>query len=374
MTNGTTDGLRHLLGALPPGAVAIEDPGYRAAVETVVAARPPRPRPSRADADHRPRRTGGRLRHARPPAPPRPGDAGRGPARPARGRPARRRRRGRGRLRLGVPLRRGAGAGAGHPRPRAGWPTSAPPPRASRRASGSAGWCRRPGSWTRSTQRREATHEVAPWPVQRAFLSLLRDGYVDKVVRTARRVYADRAPRVAAALSPYAELAGPLAGMYSAWLMPGPAAVRAHRRGAGRRLRHPAAGRLLPLRRPDRPDRRVRRGHRRAAGRGPRRGDVIAVGTGGEWLTRSIRMASAIRHGNTTTMISARWSNPAQSCSGASSGMTSDPSPRSPGVPPHPPPGNKCRGSSSRRLGTADGRAASAPPRWSPKNMTPATT
>ena len=43
--------------------------------------------------------------------------------------------------------------------------------------------------------RREATHEAAPWPVQRAFLSLLRDGYVDRVVRTARRVYAERAPQ-----------------------------------------------------------------------------------------------------------------------------------------------------------------------------------
>ena len=35
MTNGTTDGLRHVLSALPAGAVAMEDPGYRAAVETV---------------------------------------------------------------------------------------------------------------------------------------------------------------------------------------------------------------------------------------------------------------------------------------------------------------------------------------------------
>ena len=42
--------------------------------------------------------------------------------------------------------------------------------------------------------RRVITHEGAPWPVQRAFLALLRDGYVDKVVRTARRVYAERAP------------------------------------------------------------------------------------------------------------------------------------------------------------------------------------
>ena len=35
VTNGTTDGLRHLLAVLPPGPVALEDPGYRAAVETV---------------------------------------------------------------------------------------------------------------------------------------------------------------------------------------------------------------------------------------------------------------------------------------------------------------------------------------------------
>ncbi len=81
--------------------------------------------------------------------------------------------------------------------------------------------------------RRLITHEGAPWPVQRAFLALLRDGYVDKVVRTARRVYADRAPRVAAALSPYAELAGPLAGMYSTWLLPQADALRA--REAARR-------------------------------------------------------------------------------------------------------------------------------------------
>jgi GntR family transcriptional regulator/MocR family aminotransferase len=85
----------------------------------------------------------------------------------------------------------------------------------------------------RLNARRRITHEAAPWPVQRAFLALLRDGYVDKVVRTARRVYAERAPRVAAALSPYAELAGPLAGMYSTWLMPEADALRA--RAAARR-------------------------------------------------------------------------------------------------------------------------------------------
>ena len=79
----------------------------------------------------------------------------------------------------------------------------------------------------RSTGAARITHDAAPWPVQRAFLSLLRDGYVDKVVRSARRVYADRAPRVAAALAPYAEPAGPLAGMYSTWLLPEADAVRA---------------------------------------------------------------------------------------------------------------------------------------------------
>ncbi|HEY0949344.1 PLP-dependent aminotransferase family protein, partial [Nocardioides sp.] len=81
--------------------------------------------------------------------------------------------------------------------------------------------------------RRVITHEGAPWPVQRAYLALLRDGYVDRVVRSARRVYAERAPRVAAALAPYAELAGPLAGMYSTWLLPAADAVRA--RDAARR-------------------------------------------------------------------------------------------------------------------------------------------
>lgn len=74
---------------------------------------------------------------------------------------------------------------------------------------------------------RTVTHDSPPWPVQRALITLLRDGYVDAVVRSARRVYAERAPKVAAALSPHAELAGPVAGMYSTWLLPHDRAVRA---------------------------------------------------------------------------------------------------------------------------------------------------
>jgi GntR family transcriptional regulator/MocR family aminotransferase len=66
---------------------------------------------------------------------------------------------------------------------------------------------------------RAARHDSVPWPVQRAYLSMLRDGYVDRVVRSARRVYADRAPRVAAAMAPHAQPAGPSAGMYSTWLL-----------------------------------------------------------------------------------------------------------------------------------------------------------
>ncbi|MBM0127990.1 aminotransferase-like domain-containing protein [Pimelobacter simplex] len=73
---------------------------------------------------------------------------------------------------------------------------------------------------------RSLTHDAPPWAVQRALVTLLRDGYVDAVVRSARRVYAERAPRVVDALSPYAELAGPVAGMYSTWLLPHARAVR----------------------------------------------------------------------------------------------------------------------------------------------------
>lgn len=75
-------------------------------------------------------------------------------------------------------------------------------------------------------RRREVTHSGAAWPSQRALLTLLRDGWIDRTVRAARRVYAERATRVVAALSPHAALAAPIAGMYSAWLLPEPEAVR----------------------------------------------------------------------------------------------------------------------------------------------------
>ncbi len=75
---------------------------------------------------------------------------------------------------------------------------------------------------------RRITGDLPSWPVQRAFLTLLRDGHVDAVIRSARRVYAQRAPKVMAALAPYATLAGPVAGMYSTWLLEPDRAQRAH--------------------------------------------------------------------------------------------------------------------------------------------------
>jgi GntR family transcriptional regulator / MocR family aminotransferase len=75
-------------------------------------------------------------------------------------------------------------------------------------------------------ERRAITHDTGAWPVQRAFLSLLRDGYVDQVVRSARRAYAVRAERVAAALAGHAEPIGPVAGMYATVPMPQDAALR----------------------------------------------------------------------------------------------------------------------------------------------------
>ncbi|EON24823.1 GntR family transcriptional regulator [Nocardioides sp. CF8] len=90
------------------------------------------------------------------------------------------------------------------------------------------GWMVPPSSLRPEVERHRAiTHDAPAWPVQRAFVALVRDGYLDAVVRSARRVYGERAPRVVAALSPYAELAGPVAGMYSTWLLPHRKAVRA---------------------------------------------------------------------------------------------------------------------------------------------------
>lgn len=232
VTNGTTDGLRHLLTALPPGPVALEDPGYRAAVETVRGAgRATRDLPAATPVDD----LGGCVAAYVTPAHQHPlGRVLPGPDRVAL-----------------LAAARAAGAlvveddyDSEFRYDVAPVPALASLDRARVAYLGTAaksvapslrlGWLVAPPDLLdRVNARRLLTHEGAPWPVQRAFVALLRDGYVDKVVRTARRVYAQRAPRVAAALSPYAELAGPLAGMYATWLLPQADALRA--RDAARR-------------------------------------------------------------------------------------------------------------------------------------------
>jgi GntR family transcriptional regulator/MocR family aminotransferase len=98
------------------------------------------------------------------------------------------------------------------------------------------GWLVAPATLHRTIlDRREVTHDQPAWPVQRAFLSLLRDGYVDQVVRSARRVYAARAERVVAALGGRAEPIQPVAGMYVTVPLPPATAARvaASARAAG---------------------------------------------------------------------------------------------------------------------------------------------
>jgi len=97
-----------------------------------------------------------------------------------------------------------------------------------------------PGMLDDVVRQRGVVHDVAAWPAQRALLTLLRDGWLDAVLRTARRVYAERAARVAAVLAPHAVPAATSAGMYSTWLLPQDAALSA--RDAARR-----AGFDLPL-------------------------------------------------------------------------------------------------------------------------------
>lgn len=232
VTSGTTDGLRHLLTVLPPGPVALEDPGYRAAVETVRGlGREVRDLPALAPVTDL---TGIVAAYVTP----------------AHQHPLGRVLPAADRVAL-LDAARSADAVvveddydsefrydvapvpalASLDRQRVAYLGTAAKSVA---PSLRLGWMILPPAHLDAVNaRRVITHEGAPWPVQRAFLALLRDGYVDKVVRTARRVYAERAPRVAAALAPHAELAGPLAGMYSTWLLPQADALRA--REAARR-------------------------------------------------------------------------------------------------------------------------------------------
>ncbi len=228
VTAGTTAGMRDLLAVLPPGSVGVEDPGYRAAVATVLDA-------GRAvvDLPAERRHDGATLR-----------GLAAAYVTPAHQHPLGRVMPAGDRLAL-LDGARAAGAvvleddydselrydvapvpalatlgrddvaylgtasKSAPPGLRIGW--MVPPPRLLDAVVG----------------RRAVVHDDASWPAQRALLTLLRDGWLDAAVRTARRVYAERAARVAATMAAPATPAATSAGMYSTWLMPQPAALRA---------------------------------------------------------------------------------------------------------------------------------------------------
>lgn len=227
VTAGTTDGLRHLLGELSPGPVAVEDPGYRAAVATIrLAGRAVRDLPALEPVTDLAGCAASYVTpaHQHPLGPTMPGSA-----------------------RLGLlEAARTAGAVvveddydsefrydvapvpalASLDRDRVAYLGTASKSVA---PSMRLGWLVAPPALLDALeQTRLVTHDTASWPVQRAFLSLLRDGYVDKVVRSARRVYADRAARVVDVLGPHATLNGPIAGMYATVELPPDATARAH--------------------------------------------------------------------------------------------------------------------------------------------------
>lgn len=224
VTVGTTDGLRHLLGALGVGPVGVEDPGYRAAVATVEAA-------GRRVVDLPPGAAGADL-----------GGLAAAYVTPAHQHPLGRTMSGAERLAL---LAAAGEAGAvlveddydsefrydvapipalaSLDRERVAYLGTT-----SKSVSPSLrlGWLVPPaGLGARIDAQRALTHDAAPWPVQRAYLSLLREGYVDRVVRSARRTYATRAARVVEVLG--AHLDGPVAGMYATVPLPTDTARRA---------------------------------------------------------------------------------------------------------------------------------------------------
>jgi GntR family transcriptional regulator/MocR family aminotransferase len=91
------------------------------------------------------------------------------------------------------------------------------------------GWLvARPALLARITAAREARHDHPPWPTQLALLHLLREGHLDKMVRSARRVYAERAALVASRLGRHGTVSGPVAGMYLTLLTERAAARAVH--------------------------------------------------------------------------------------------------------------------------------------------------
>jgi GntR family transcriptional regulator / MocR family aminotransferase len=77
---------------------------------------------------------------------------------------------------------------------------------------------------------RDDRHDTPPWPAQRALLSMLEEGYLTRLVRSARRQYAVRSRAVQSAMAGFGELSGGGAGMYATLSLDAGVAERVSRR------------------------------------------------------------------------------------------------------------------------------------------------
>ncbi|MEV6288026.1 PLP-dependent aminotransferase family protein [Kribbella sp. NPDC051770] len=72
----------------------------------------------------------------------------------------------------------------------------------------------------RITAYREHTSDWPAWPMQAALLAMLRDGYLDRLVRRSSRLYADRRNLTCRLLAPYGRVVGQDAGLHITLLLP----------------------------------------------------------------------------------------------------------------------------------------------------------
>jgi GntR family transcriptional regulator/MocR family aminotransferase len=79
---------------------------------------------------------------------------------------------------------------------------------------------------------RAERHDLPSWPVQRALLAMFEDGQVSRLIRSSRRMYAERSRLVCDRLSPYGVNGPEVAGMYVSVDLPAEIAQRIVQRAA----------------------------------------------------------------------------------------------------------------------------------------------